>query len=63
LRALRATFGFRMFDLEHRREWLAWLAAVAVLAEGQVAHQLTRGLLPEQAKALDALLRSRKAQR
>jgi hypothetical protein len=32
------------------------IAAGAVLAEGQVAHQITRGLLPEQAKALDALL-------
>jgi hypothetical protein len=32
------------------------IAAAAVLAERQVAHQLTRGLLPAQAKALDALL-------
>lgn len=32
------------------------IAAAGVLAERQVAHQLTRGLLPEQAKTLDALL-------
>ena len=32
------------------------IAAAAVLAERQVAHQLTRDLPPEQAKALDALL-------
>jgi len=32
------------------------IAAAAVLAERQVAHQLTRDLPPEQAKTLDALL-------
>lgn len=32
------------------------VAAAAMLAERQVAHQLTRGLLPAQSKALDALL-------
>ena len=32
------------------------VAAAATLAERQVANQLTRGLLPAQAKALDALL-------
>ena len=94
LRSLRATFGFRMFDPEHRRELLGWLvpvalgntdamaiaaalmdelrrrkiiapggsvverlvAAAATLAGRQVANQLTRGFLPAQAKALDALL-------
>jgi Domain of unknown function (DUF4158) len=97
LRALRSTFGFRMFDPGHRRELLAWLvpvalgntdaqaiaatlmdelrrrkiiapggsvierlvAAAATLAERQVADQLTGGLLPAQAKALDALLASK----
>src|SRR5271165_3457558 len=35
------------------------IAAAAVLAERQVAHQLTRDLPPEQAKTLDALLATR----
>ncbi len=94
LRALRTTFGSRMFGPQHRRELLGWLvpvalgntdavataatlmdelrrrkiiapgasvierlvASAATLAERQVANQLTRGLLPAQAKALDALL-------
>jgi Domain of unknown function (DUF4158) len=37
------------------------VAAAATLAERQVADQLTRGLLPAQAKALDALLTTKES--
>jgi hypothetical protein len=42
-------------ETELIRHWTL-IAAAAVLAERQVAHQLTRDLPPEQAKTLDALL-------